>query len=117
MISEKEQFLDELSADCPRPQVNGGCQSLKEYLLIQLVKGDNVNARDLTQHERAEVIRLSTEYKIFSPFTGFKMDRGYFRELLSQPPFSNSKLLQEIMKTLQESNQLNLYGARNESKD
>lgn len=110
MISEKEQFLDELSADCPRPQANGSCPSLKEYLLIQLVKGENVDRKVLTPNEAAEVIRLSVEYKIFSPFTDFKMDRGYFRELLSQPPFSNSKLLHEIMKTLQESNQLNLYG-------
>lgn len=65
MISEKEQFLDELSADCPRPQANGGCPSLKEYLLIQLVKGENVDRKVLTPNEAAEVIRLSVEYKIF----------------------------------------------------
>ena len=81
MISDKEQFLDEQSADCPRPQANGGCPSLKEYLLIQLVKGENVDRKVLTHNEAAEVIRLSAEYKIFSPFTGLKMARGYLNEL------------------------------------
>ena len=110
MISEKEQFLDELSADCPRPQGIGRCQPLKEYLLIQLVKGENVDRKVLTHNEAAEVIRLSAEYKIFSPFTGLKMAREYFNELLAEQPFSSNQLLQEAMKTLQESNQLNLYG-------
>jgi hypothetical protein len=110
MISEKEQFLDELSADCPRPHANGGCPSLKEYLLIQLVKGDNVDGKVLTPNEAAEVIRLSVEYKIFSPFTGLMMDREYLSELLAEQPFASNQLLQEAMKALQESNQLNLYG-------
>ena len=110
MISEKEQFLDEQSADCPRPQANGGCPSLKEYLLIQLVKGENVDRKVLTHNEAAEVIRLNAEYKIFSPFTGLKMARGYLNELLSEQPFTSNQLLQEAMQVLQESNQLNLYG-------
>lgn len=111
MMSEKDQFLGELFADCHARKPQDYCMPFGEYLLIQFINGRNVELDVITNEEYLLLDEYDEQMLVFTPITNFMMSYALYDKLCEN--YANQPLLRDCLAKLKTNSNLKFIGAKN----